>query len=218
MQRASLFGLAPGGVYPATDVDRRGALLPHHFTLTARACAREAVYFLWHFPWAHAPQALPGTLLCGARTFLRSGMLPSLAGDHPARSGGSLTSATRPCNVQPGSSLLVTANNPRVKPVAWVSGSGMHHLHRITCREFAVQGGKQTQGQTVVGLRRCAPEHDHQFTAAGMRIGGHPRAHLADGDAVYGLVQFGDLARNHQWSLVSHHGFDVRQRCQNSMG
>ena len=34
-QRTSLFGLAPSGVYPATDVDRRGALLPHHFTLTS---------------------------------------------------------------------------------------------------------------------------------------------------------------------------------------
>ena len=35
MQHTSLFGLAPDGVYPATDVVRRGALLPHHFTLTA---------------------------------------------------------------------------------------------------------------------------------------------------------------------------------------
>ena len=31
-----------------------------------------AVYFLWHFPWAHAPQALPGALSEGARTFLHS--------------------------------------------------------------------------------------------------------------------------------------------------
>jgi len=30
----------------------------------------EAVYFLWHFPWTHIPQALPGTLPYGARTFL----------------------------------------------------------------------------------------------------------------------------------------------------
>ena len=29
-----------------------------------------AVYFLLHCPWARAPQVLPGTLLCGARTFL----------------------------------------------------------------------------------------------------------------------------------------------------
>ena len=32
--------------------------------------APKAVYFLLHFPWAHAPQELPGTLPCGARTFL----------------------------------------------------------------------------------------------------------------------------------------------------
>jgi len=37
-----------------------------------RACRPSAVCFLWHFPWAHAPQALPGTLPCGARTFLRA--------------------------------------------------------------------------------------------------------------------------------------------------
>ena len=50
----------------------RGALLPHHFTLTVRRNdpGGLAVYFLWHFPWTHAPQALPGTLPCGARTFL----------------------------------------------------------------------------------------------------------------------------------------------------
>ena len=34
------------------------------------ACYSRAVYFLLHFPWTHVPQALPGTLPCGARTFL----------------------------------------------------------------------------------------------------------------------------------------------------
>ena len=48
----------------------RGALLPHHFTLTCLPKQTSAVCFLWHFPWARAPQALPGTLPCGARTFL----------------------------------------------------------------------------------------------------------------------------------------------------
>jgi hypothetical protein len=54
---------------------RPGALLPHPFTL---ACALSpggggpsAVYSLWHFPSARAARALPGTLPCGARTFLR---------------------------------------------------------------------------------------------------------------------------------------------------
>ena len=55
----SLFGLAPSGVYHRRDCcQSRGALLPHLFTLTRE----RAVSFLLHFPWAHAPQALPGAL------------------------------------------------------------------------------------------------------------------------------------------------------------
>jgi len=70
---APLFGLAPGGVYRAAACcHRRGALLPHLFTLATCPQAGSAVRFLWHFPWARAPQALPGTLPCGARTFLPS--------------------------------------------------------------------------------------------------------------------------------------------------
>src|SRR5690625_3895664 len=54
----------PRGVVPA-----RGALLPHPFTL---ACARRpsAVCSLLHWPSVRTAQALPGTLPCGARTFL----------------------------------------------------------------------------------------------------------------------------------------------------
>src|SRR5262249_8939498 len=60
---APLFGLAPGGVCRATECcHRRGALLPHPFTLTASFTGGVAVYFLLHFPWARAPQALPGAL------------------------------------------------------------------------------------------------------------------------------------------------------------
>ena len=67
-----LFGLAPGGVYLAASVTTtRGALLPHHFTLALQPFQIAlAVCFLLHFPWVHTPQALPGTLPCGARTFL----------------------------------------------------------------------------------------------------------------------------------------------------
>ena len=46
---------------------RRGALLPHHFTLTCK----QAVYFLWHWPSAYAARALPGTLPYRVRTFLQ---------------------------------------------------------------------------------------------------------------------------------------------------
>src|SRR5579875_3807547 len=70
---ASLFGLAPGGVCRAAACcHRRGALLPHRFTLAVpRLAARTwAVCSLLHCPWARAPQALPGTSFTGARTFL----------------------------------------------------------------------------------------------------------------------------------------------------
>ncbi len=36
------------------------------------ATSSGAVYFLLHWPWDHSPQALPGTLPIGARTFLPS--------------------------------------------------------------------------------------------------------------------------------------------------
>ena len=58
----SLFGLAPGGVCRAAKCCHwRGALLPHRFTLTSFIAEASAVYFLLHFPSAHAAQALPGT-------------------------------------------------------------------------------------------------------------------------------------------------------------
>src|SRR5271169_5525817 len=43
---------------------RRGALLPHRFTLAGRPEFRNgpAVYFLWHFPWGRPRRALPGTV------------------------------------------------------------------------------------------------------------------------------------------------------------
>jgi len=54
---------------------RRGALLPHPFTLTRGPRAR-AVCFLWHFPWSHPRRALPGTVLPRSPDF----PLPALTG------------------------------------------------------------------------------------------------------------------------------------------
>ena len=67
----SLFGLAPGGVYPATRV-AAGAVRSYR-TFSPLPCPVSrtlAVCFLWHFPSARAAQELPGTLPFGARTFL----------------------------------------------------------------------------------------------------------------------------------------------------
>jgi len=65
----SLFGLAPGGVC------RTGSLPNSRCALTApfhpcRFVKNVGGIFLLHFPSARAAQALPGTLPCGARTFL----------------------------------------------------------------------------------------------------------------------------------------------------
>ena len=59
---------APFHPYPAS-VLAMGVPLRGFMPRTSRGL--EAVCFLWHFPWARAPQALPGTLPFGARTFLR---------------------------------------------------------------------------------------------------------------------------------------------------
>ena len=84
---APLFGLAPGGVYPAADVTTSAVRSYRTFSPLPTAAPSPsgakntapsgelrqdsvAVCFLWHWPWARAPQELPGTLPGGARTFL----------------------------------------------------------------------------------------------------------------------------------------------------
>ncbi|EAQ07032.1 hypothetical protein SKA53_01511 [Yoonia vestfoldensis SKA53] len=57
----------------------RGGLLPHRFTFSP---LYEVVCSLWRFPWGYPRRALPGTVLCGVRTFLEpmTGPQPS---SHP---------------------------------------------------------------------------------------------------------------------------------------
>ena len=60
---------------------------------SAHFCAAWAVCSLLHFPWACAPQALPGASSCGARTFLcklRSGCLADSRRDY---TGGTVRAA-----------------------------------------------------------------------------------------------------------------------------
>lgn len=63
---------------------RRGALLPHHFTLTSAA---EAVSFLWHLPSTPPREGvsrpLAGTPPCGDRTFLPARRRGGCPGDRP---------------------------------------------------------------------------------------------------------------------------------------
>ena len=90
--KASLLGLAPGGVYQATPVTRcAGGLLHHRFTLT-RQC--RAVCSLWHCPAGRPGWELPTTLLCGVRTFLS--LVSQAAITRPAHPGDDSTSAGLP--------------------------------------------------------------------------------------------------------------------------
>ena len=71
---ASLFGLAPGGVCRAGLLpDSRCALTAPFHPCHAPLAMPFGGIFLLHCPSAHAAQALPGTVPCGARTFLGIG-------------------------------------------------------------------------------------------------------------------------------------------------
>ncbi len=77
-----LFGLAPGGVYPAVlRCRRRGALLPHPFTLTAGKRRRFA--FCGTIPRVAPAGRYPAPYFPGARTFLSPAVADKKSG-HPA--------------------------------------------------------------------------------------------------------------------------------------
>ena len=82
---ASLFGLAPCGVWPATRVTtsavrsyRTFSPLPRRSSRCEHRERRRAVCFLCHFPSSRPDRVLPGTLPCGVRTFLPPSRLSAL--------------------------------------------------------------------------------------------------------------------------------------------
>src|SRR5207237_8295826 len=94
---------------------RRGALLPHRFTLAAAITQRTAaVCFLWHFPWnliaacaATGPAGrYPAPYVHGARTFL-PGALSVRAGP-PARPPDAKAMVTRSPGAKAPRLLAVT--------------------------------------------------------------------------------------------------------------
>ena len=58
----SLLGLAPGGVYPASDVTAAAVRSYRTLSPLPLASRPQAVCFLWHFPWGCPRRALPGTV------------------------------------------------------------------------------------------------------------------------------------------------------------
>src|SRR5689334_18672081 len=63
-----LFGLAPTGGCRATPV--AGCAVGSYPAVSPLPALRQAVCFLWPCPSPRGAQALPGSLPCGARTFL----------------------------------------------------------------------------------------------------------------------------------------------------
>ena len=62
--------LQVGFTVPRSLPSARWALTPPFHPYLAALARGAAVSFLWHSPRGHPHRALPGTLLCGARTFL----------------------------------------------------------------------------------------------------------------------------------------------------
>ena len=63
----SVLGLASSGVYRAVVITNNAVRSYRTFSPLLH---KAAVYFLWHFPSAHAAQMLSGAMSCEARTFL----------------------------------------------------------------------------------------------------------------------------------------------------
>ena len=96
----TLFGLAPCGVLPATDVTagavrsyRTFSPLPFDSPASREAGSLRAVYFLCHCPSSCPARALPGALPFGVRTFLSPPHLQALGG----RSSGRLRHSIVAC-------------------------------------------------------------------------------------------------------------------------
>src|SRR5689334_8612880 len=68
VRSASLFGLAPCGVWPATSVAR--SAVGFYPTFSPVPELPQVVCFLCHFPSGRPARVLPGALPCGVRTFL----------------------------------------------------------------------------------------------------------------------------------------------------
>src|SRR5207237_7415777 len=75
-----LLGLAPTGGYRATPVARRA--VGSYPTVSPLPLESRAVCSLWPFPSPHGAQALPGSLPCGARTFLDTPLQPACRDHH----------------------------------------------------------------------------------------------------------------------------------------
>ena len=118
---ASLFGLAPCGVLPATNVAvgavrsyRTFSPLPFdspHQPFGRHGSLR-AVYFLCHFPSGHPDRALPGALPYGVRTFLPAPAFPAARAPRDNRCAAVVWLPAANCQRATGDGPTLTAPRP----------------------------------------------------------------------------------------------------------
>src|SRR5271155_4865157 len=175
--RASLLGLAPGGVCRAADVATRAVRSYRTISPLPAPLARHlGGIFLLHFPWARAPQALPGTVPYGARTFLHPCPLtrartatawPTLGRNHTQISlrmrGGFVLEGQRP---------LVGLIVAHVGDLRGQSRGLFERQFSHQWLEHAIQNAAVPIGAAVlVRLLRSARQSQDDFSAGEIRVG-----------------------------------------------
>ena len=130
---ASLFGLAPGGVCRAGLLPGSRCALTAPFHPCLPDCSDIGGIFLLHFPSARAAQALPGTVPCGARTFLgidcSMTRLPGRLRHAHCRTCA--FSHRRPARFRPRTGPLGRSFVARIRPDA--ASGGSHAKPRMRC-------------------------------------------------------------------------------------
>ena len=135
-------GPLPGRLLPYLVLLQVGFSVPRRVTTRAvrsyrtfsplpRAVRPVAVYFLWHFPWARAPQALPGTLPAGARTFLPRVSPRAIAWPAPGR-----TLDASPPAGNHGRLAVAGRAAPAGRPRAAAPGEARRQRRRLAGRQF----------------------------------------------------------------------------------
>src|SRR5271166_2778446 len=186
---ASLFGLAPGGVCRATRVATRAVRSYRTISPLPLPLAQPlGGIFLLHFPWAHAPQVLPGTLPDGARTFLH--VLLHTATAWPTLGCAPYAGIRANATTNPISRRVRLGFEPQRPLVGFV----VAHAQDLCCepcglleRQFCEQRLEHAVQFGVLGRRRNgrgAPDQEHDLAAHEIGVGLRARAELAERAAV----------------------------------
>jgi len=132
-----LLGLAPSGVYLAGRSPGRWWALTT--TISPSPVLPPAVSFLWHSPSGYPDRVLPGTLLCGARTFLDR-CAPAAAAWRTREQILSASSRFQASRCSAGIKASVSQAENRVSPAPTMNASTRDRW--TSCPEMADPTGK----------------------------------------------------------------------------